>query len=380
MKPPSHRDTDVLNSLWLGASVALWVVLVGIGDAHDPISTKVTWTREIGPLVHRRCVSCHTRGGFSFPLTSYEEARPWAVAIKEETLAGEMPPWGAASGIGHFANDRQLTRHEIELIAAWVDGGAPRELPPTNPGFRIADPNAEGAPAATPNVDAPTDRTPARAPDRPPGTRVPLATAVIESATERTASVTLQVPAGMSLTAWSFDPGAPALVSRVELELASRWLGTWTPGDEPILFPPDAGLALGPSALFTARISYREPAARTIDQSGILIWTTREPRARTVRETTVVRSWRTTSAVEVFALRPAGAAATEVLARFADGAMEPLGAFAAEDTILHPTYRLTRPLTLPAGARVETTASVRLLYTDAATRTVKPNVRRRPRR
>jgi len=347
-----------------------WALGVGIfaaasTAAHDPIATKVTWTREIQPLLARKCTSCHSQGGFSFPLTSYDEARPWAVAIKEETLAGEMPPWGAAPGIGHFVNDRRLTRHEVELIAAWVDGGAPLELPT---------PKSQ---PPSPNVQLPLPKTESET----PGTRVPLATAVIEAAGERTASVTLQVPAGTALTAWSFNAGAAALVERVDLEIAHRWLGTWTPGDPQIAFPSDAAVSLGVSALFTARIWYRAPAERTIDQSGIVIWTTREGRPKTVRETTVVRSWRAVAPVEVFALRPTGAAPVDVVARFADGRIEPLGAFAPlPDEAAHPTYRLARPLSLAIGARVETTGPVRLLYTEGATRTVKPNVRRRPRR
>ena len=30
------------------------------GFAHDRIATKVTWEREIAPIVQARCVSCHS--------------------------------------------------------------------------------------------------------------------------------------------------------------------------------------------------------------------------------------------------------------------------------------------------------------------------------
>ena len=65
------------------------VVLMGAcftASAHDVITTKVTWTREISRLMFKRCTSCHREGGSSFPLTTYQEARPWAKAIKEEAL------------------------------------------------------------------------------------------------------------------------------------------------------------------------------------------------------------------------------------------------------------------------------------------------------
>ena len=83
------------------------------------------------------------------PLTSYEAARPWARAIREEVLSRRMPKWHAARGYGQFANDRSLTPFEIALVVAWVDGGAIRgpqqamqtppaqePLPPTREGYR----------------------------------------------------------------------------------------------------------------------------------------------------------------------------------------------------------------------------------------------------
>jgi hypothetical protein len=184
----------------------------------------------------------------------------------------------------------------------------------------------------------------------------------------------------MWLTAWSFEPGTPSLVRSADLELGSRWLGTWTPGENAVAFPADAGVPLGESALFTARISYRAPEERAIDRSGIRVWLSKQARAKTIREGAVVRRWRTASEADLFALRPTGSGDVEVVARFANGRVEPLGLFTTPTKAPHPTYQLVRPLTLPAGARIETSGPVRLLYTAGATRTVKPNVRRRPRR
>ncbi len=59
-------------------------------------------------------------------LATYEEARPWARAIKEEILTRRMPKWHAARGYGDFSNDPSLSPFEIALIVAWADGGAPR--------------------------------------------------------------------------------------------------------------------------------------------------------------------------------------------------------------------------------------------------------------
>ena len=102
--------------------------------AHDIITTPITFDREIRRIVDARCASCHHSGGAAFSLITYQEARPWAEAIKEEVLARRMPPWGAVKGFGDFRNDQALTPEQIELIVSWTDGGVPegeeKDLPP----------------------------------------------------------------------------------------------------------------------------------------------------------------------------------------------------------------------------------------------------------
>src|SRR5262245_1723120 len=101
--------------------------LSGGALAHDLVSTKVTWTHDVSRIIQARCVRCHVKGGGSvIPLTTYEEARPWARAIREQVLTRKMPIWQAARGFGEFANDPSLSPFEISLIAAWVDGGSPK--------------------------------------------------------------------------------------------------------------------------------------------------------------------------------------------------------------------------------------------------------------
>ena len=106
--------------------------IVGAGfvvNAHDVFSTKITYSREISRLIYKRCASCHGEGGSSFSLTTFEEARPWAKAIKEEVLERRMPPFGAVKGFGDLRDDRALTQEEIHLIADWVEGGSPEGDP-----------------------------------------------------------------------------------------------------------------------------------------------------------------------------------------------------------------------------------------------------------
>lgn len=114
----------------LSSGIGLAAVILACSvSAHDVITTKITWSREISRLTFERCVSCHRDGGSSFSLTTYEQARPWAKAIKEEVNERRMPPWGGVKGFGDFKDDQGLTQEQIELINDWVEGGAPEGDP-----------------------------------------------------------------------------------------------------------------------------------------------------------------------------------------------------------------------------------------------------------
>jgi hypothetical protein len=91
---------------------------------------------------------CHRAGEVApMALMTYEDVRPWAKVIKTKVMAREMPPWGADPEHSlKFRNDRSLTAAQIDTIAAWVDGGAPRATPSDMPPRRSS-PKA-GPPAA----------------------------------------------------------------------------------------------------------------------------------------------------------------------------------------------------------------------------------------
>lgn len=131
------------------------ILLLGLGGAgvalaHDPITTQITWNREISRIVYDRCASCHHDGGEAFSLMNYQTARPWAKAIKEEVLERRMPPFAAVKGFGPVKEENALTQEEMHLIADWVEGGSPEgddpKLLPKMPEF--------DTPAAAPNVTA----------------------------------------------------------------------------------------------------------------------------------------------------------------------------------------------------------------------------------
>ena len=104
-------------------------IFLAVAQAHDIITTPITFDREIVRIFQARCFSCHHTGGAAFSLMTYADARPWAVAIKEEVLTRRMPPWGAVKGFGDFRNDQALTPEQLEVITSWADGGVPEGEP-----------------------------------------------------------------------------------------------------------------------------------------------------------------------------------------------------------------------------------------------------------
>ncbi len=123
--------------------LALVLIIAAHAAAHDIITTNLTFTRDISRIFDRRCTTCHGPSS-QIPLNTYEQARPWAVAIKEQVLSRSMPPWGAVKGFGNLRPDHALTQEEIMIIAAWVIGGAPQGDPAWLPK------QAKGKPASPP--------------------------------------------------------------------------------------------------------------------------------------------------------------------------------------------------------------------------------------
>ena len=105
---------------------AAWTLWPRTAYSHNPTTTTVLFNREIASLLQRKCLQCHADGKLAMPLVTYGDARPWAEAIKEETLARRMPPWPAQRGYGAFSNDIGLTPREFEFLISWVDGGVPQ--------------------------------------------------------------------------------------------------------------------------------------------------------------------------------------------------------------------------------------------------------------
>src|SRR5438128_1085513 len=119
-----------------GALIIAVAALGRVNSAAAPASSVPTFSKDVAPILFNHCASCHRPGEIApMSLLSYQDARPWAKAMKEKVRAREMPPWGADPHQSlKMRNDRSLSQDEIDTIVTWADGGAPRgndaDLPP----------------------------------------------------------------------------------------------------------------------------------------------------------------------------------------------------------------------------------------------------------
>jgi hypothetical protein len=332
--------------------------------SHVPITTKIVFNREIAQIFQRKCFQCHTDGNVAMALTTYKEARPWAVAIKEEILERKMPPWSAASGYGHFTNDMSLTAREISLILSWADGGAPS-------GVLLVDEDKQ--PVFVPSLTSWEQGEPDEV--------VKVAGQVMVAAgspfrVERF-DVNPAFKRARSLRALQFNPADRKVIryAAVYETKTGRWLGTWTPSTQVNAQPDDFGVELNANTRLTVEIGYRGNPDGDGSGAGDLGFYFREKPAQRPSHVVVtppvasvaanktnerVRGEITIkSAANVTALWPklgSGAKSLEVTAFRPDGTVEPmlwLNNYRAE----WPTsYILNEAVALPAGTRLVMTA------------------------
>ncbi len=67
-----------------------------------------TFTKDVAPILFKNCVECHRPTAMApMSLMTYEDARPWARAIKQKVVARQMPPWGADPTVAKVRERRQ---------------------------------------------------------------------------------------------------------------------------------------------------------------------------------------------------------------------------------------------------------------------------------
>jgi len=366
MDDPYNTDMRWWTGVMLAGLVLAGALLLTPATVytHTPITTKMTFQKEVAGIFQRKCFQCHTDGNISMSLTTYKDARPWAVAIKEEILERRMPPWSAVNGYGHFANDMSLTAREVSIILSWADGGAPS-------GVLLADESTppvfvppltgweQGTPDAIVNV-AKNQTVAAGSPDR---------------------TARFEVASGLARPRWlralQINPSDRRGIRYAAIyEAASgRWLGTWTPNTPVNNLPAGVGIQLPARAKLAVEIGYRgtEEAVSGAAELGLYFSEKRPSQAATpleisaqpitvaagktrekIRTETVLKT--ATMASALWPRLGAGAKSVEVTAIKPDGVVEPLLWLKNYRPDWPSPYVFREPVTLPAGTRVIVTA------------------------
>lgn len=336
--------------------VSAWTLLPRAAYPHNPTTTTVLFNREITALLQRKCVQCHADGKMAMPLVTYAQTRPWAEAIKEETLARRMPPWPAERGFGAFSNDIGLTPREFEFLISWIDGGVPEGTDPAptpvehKDQWTLGPPDAVAMPAAATPIDA------------------------------RSAPVLkrLIIDTGLTHDAWvraiDFRPN-PRVARGAFLSVAAtgQYLGGWTPWQSSTELPDGTAFKLPEHARIAVDVMYAGAAQPVSDTPQLAIYFASAPVPTAVTTTTLtatpdartparfVAEYKATEARALVSMRPQlpeGTRSLEIKLMRADGSREVL-LWVKDAHQLWPTpYVFRKPFAAPAGSVLQAVSYV----------------------
>lgn len=95
---------------------------------------SVTWSSAVADIIYTHCTSCHRPGEIGpMPFTNYQEASAYASMISFTVQTGYMPPWQPDPAYSHLLDERVMSQQEVQTIVDWVQQGALRGDPATEP-------------------------------------------------------------------------------------------------------------------------------------------------------------------------------------------------------------------------------------------------------
>jgi hypothetical protein len=235
--------------------------------SHNPVTTTVLFNREIVKIFEQKCVQCHVDGGLAMSLVTFEEARPWAVAIKEEVLARRMPPWPAERGFGNLANDVGLTNRELEFLVSWIDGGVPK-----------------GTMEAPPHVDH-SGHWMLGSPDAIVSAKEGVTIGSGASIGHTRVVVDPALTDERWIRAIDYKPANRSVVRAAILRVVDtgQYLGTWTPWRTTMDFPQGTAVRVAAGSQIAADLLYQPASTNLVERPQIGLYFAQETGARPLR-------------------------------------------------------------------------------------------------
>ena len=273
---------------------------------RTPDRNVPTFSKDVAPIIFKNCAGCHRPGEIApMSLLSYEDARPWAKAIRDEVGDRHMPPWHTDAPQGTFHNERILSDTDRQTLIAWANGGAPKgdpkDLPPT-PSF------PDGWSAGTPDVVfemeepykvaadgviqyeyfyIPTNFTEPRwvkSIEVRPGNREVVHHALVFYRARPDLARTPVLRQNPKTSALPERPIRGSHPPRTDLrEMPQRIIATYAPGTNPQVAPAGTAFRLEPGGILELQMHYTTTGEATSDRTKIGVVFAKDPAPREVR-------------------------------------------------------------------------------------------------
>jgi hypothetical protein len=366
------RNLKLFVPAAVGLAVALVILWSPRTEAHKGITSKYNFNEHVFPILRDRCGTCHFAGGPApMSLVDYIEAVPWAESIREQVVGQKMPPWyvdptGPVVKGGHL-----LPTKELDILMSWAAGGTPRADEKT---FIFG--TLEGV--KSPSYDGPPAQWNAGPPDLQIKMDADFTVAAGKIEEERTFTLATGLKEPTWVKAVDFMPGVRSMVRDAIISVENGpVLAAWVPGHQAIATPSGTAFLVPAGAKLTLRIHYKknwqdEQNAKT-DRSTIGLYFTDAPLSGKSIEELAVESTNGESdsrdprkfggafksAARVVALRPSFDQAYEsvVIEAVTPARRVALLKLRAVQPQWYRRYWLQEPIELPAGTKIEVTAT-----------------------
>jgi Flp pilus assembly protein TadD len=377
------------------------VVLISASYASPLLAqpARITFTKDVAPIVYAHCSGCHRPGGSSFDLLSYADVRRRAQAIVAATRTRYMPPWKPEPGGGEFVDVRRLSDAQIDVFRQWLAQGT-----------------VEGDPAALPPLPQWSSDWTLGKPDLVLTMDRPYVLRAGGDDMYRHFVMPIPIPSDRYVKAWEFRPGNPRVVHHATMEIdrsgASRRLDEqdpepgyegliahsvsapdgyfldWAPGHTPYTAPPGMAIPLQPGSDLVLMLHLRPSGKPESVQASVALYFADAPPARVPALLRLTRqdldipagqksfvatgSYVLPVALDVITVQPHAhylARQIESTATLPDGSTRRLLSITNWDFNWQGVYRYVAPVALPAG----TTVTMRWTYDNSADNPFNPN-------
>ena len=281
----NHYLKDALSKLLAGQVIADSRVAIA-GSAITFASRaqhqvdKVSYSKDIVPILLDNCVSCHHDGGIApWSMSSHRMILGWSKMMREVVMTRRMPPGQIDHHVGKPIQDMMgLTVEEKQRLVHWIDAGAPME--------------GAGDPLTTLSIDDP--RYSLGEPDmiiKVPAQSIP-ATGVIDY---RYIPVELNLDEDVWVRAMETVPGDKQVLHHVIAYLSSpadksvrgrqtgsargESIGGFAPGRQTDVFRDNSGRLIPKGSNLLLQMHYTTSGKATVDETEIGLFIYDEPPA-----------------------------------------------------------------------------------------------------